>query len=111
MDQPMPQPQGAPPAQGSPDPSQQGQGPGKASQLVASIHDGLMQLMDMVNKAGIKPAEAALAKLIQGFESLVENELGSGGEQEQPGAPDESQQPPGSASPEAGGNPNARPMP
>lgn len=91
-------PQGSAPDQGAP----------SAAKLVTDINSGLMQLMDLVQKTpSISDQEKqALGEIIQHYQDFVQ-QLAQG-PQAEPDA-DEAQ-PGGSVSPEAGANPNARPM-
>lgn len=93
MAMPAPAPEGAPQA-----------APGGASELVAKIHDLMMQLQDMEAQANIPEAQE-LAALVSGFQAHVEK-LGQSAE----GAPaEEGPQGPAQAPVESGGNPNAKP--
>jgi hypothetical protein len=93
------------------DPSQEPQessGGGGAAQLVSGVHTQLMALMDMLDKSpSVGPEDKeALGQIISQYQSFVQNNLGSApGQKPQAGPPQ-----PGSTSPEAGANPNARPM-
>jgi hypothetical protein len=85
----------------------QPQGSGGAAQIVSGIHTQLMALMDMLDKSPSIGDESkqALGEIIAQYQSFVKNDLGSAPGQKPPAAPQ-----PAVSSPEAGANPNARPM-
>lgn len=93
----MPAPQAAPGPQA----------PQKAPKdLVVGINSDMMQLQDMLSSSPATQDEAkAMAGLVSQYQALVES-LGQA-----PGAPKpEAPAPQGALPPEAGANPNARPM-
>lgn len=91
------------------DPNQAQEGAESANlspkQLVTGIHTQMMALLDMLGKApGVGDDDKqALQGIISSYQDFVKNSLGSAPGQKGPQAP-------GSVSPEAAGNPNARPM-
>src|SRR3954470_10104439 len=95
---------GQPEAQGQEPAPDQGQPQGKATEIVTRIHEDMMQLLDLMqNSKAVGPQDIkAFQGLIQGYEQFVQNNLGSGGGDDQ----GEQEAPPGPSTPEAGGNPN-----
>jgi hypothetical protein len=83
---------------------QSGSPGGDVGQLIASTDQGLSALAEMLAGTPDAPegAAQAMAELAAGFKDLVGALSG--------GAPKKAQAPQGPSSPEAGGNPNARPM-
>lgn len=104
----MPSPTEQMPPEADVAPEQGGGDPGGAAQLVTDIHEDMVKLMDMVQKAKLPEQDVQqLGALIQGFQSFVTETLGAS----QDGAPPQANQGAMGQSPmEAGGNPNARPM-
>lgn len=79
---------------------------GDIGKMISNVGQGLAMLTDLVGKTpGVDPSIAErFGGLVQEFTSLIEA-ISGGGEDEQP----PQQQPMGTTSPEAGGNPNAVP--
>lgn len=76
---------------------------GEGNEMVALLQNlttGLEMLRETINDAGVAPQLAEKLNAISGMFDEVVNEIGG-----QPAG-----DPSGAASPEAGGNPNARPM-
>lgn len=112
------------PAQGAPvdesateqahDAAEQGQKSGGASELIVGVDAGLSKLVAMLDQAqGVDPKIKesignALQMYRQGVESLLASDPNQKGMPEQ--GPMKKPMPSQSASPEAGGNPNAVPM-
>lgn len=97
----------APKAPGAPSaPAPQG---GGAAGLVTEIHDGLLKLMDMVQKTGAIPPEEKqqLGSIITQYQGFVDGLGQPAGGAPKPQGPVPA---PGSAPMEAGANPNARPL-
>jgi len=94
--------------QGAPDqaPNEGAAQGGGASQLIQDIHSGMQKFGSLLEKSGaVGPDKLkAVAALIGQFEDLIESLDGGGDQATRPEAPG------AVSSPEAGGNPNARPM-
>jgi hypothetical protein len=77
-------------------------------ELVSGIHTQLMALMDLMDKTeSVTPEDKqALASIISQYQNFVSQNLGDGAQS----APQEPASARGNVSPEAGANPNARPM-
>jgi hypothetical protein len=100
-------PAGEPKAPQAPEEGDEGSAPNVGpKQLVTGIHTQMMALMDMMSKSpGIADEDKQeLAAIISQYQNFVKTKLGSSGPQKPPQAP------PSNVSPEAAGNPNARPM-
>lgn len=97
----QPMPQGAPDPSQAPDAAPQDGGGGPAK-LISDIQDGMKKLGSLLEQSGAAEPEELqeYSQLIQGFESFIENLMSGGGQKAAPAT----------SSPEAGGNPNARPM-
>lgn len=98
MMQPMPE-------QGAPDEQAPAQDGGGAAALISTLQSDMKKLGALLEKSGVGGDEAMqeYAALISAFEGFIEK-LMSG--EEEPAKPE----PTGAGAPEAGGNPNARPM-
>lgn len=94
-----------PAPEGAPEQAPASGGQGAASQMITGIQSEMKKLGSVLEKAGVAPeALQEYSGLIQGFESFIEK-LAGGGDDQGPPKPPQSV-----SSPEAGGNPNARPM-
>lgn len=82
-------------------------GGGAASQLITGIQSDMKKLGSVLEKSGaVGPDDLqSYSSLIQGFESFIEKIAGGGEESAAAGPQAQSV-----SSPEAGSNPNARPM-
>ena len=103
MMQAMP-PEGAPV---QPEAQAEGGGGGAATQLITGIQSGMKKLGGLLEKSGVGSPEQmeAYSALIAQYEQLMESIVGGGGA-EQGAKP----APAATSTPEAGSNPNARPM-
>jgi hypothetical protein len=77
------------------------------SDVVFNIQSQLVALLQTLDQSGVgdPQAKAELAQIIQAYRNFVKEKLGAS-----PGKPEASPAAPQSLPPEAGANPNARPM-
>lgn len=99
-----PPPQAAPQDEGAAEqPADQSDQSGDPKQLLIDVNSGLAKVAALVAKAGAPPdIVKELEQCVQMYRSAVGKLMGGGGS-----SPADQ----GSGSPEAGGNPNAQPMP